>query len=51
MSLKETSVADGSRTAASMVLDGSTCQLALLLAKWGKSEHGEKSFQRLLGCS
>ena len=46
--LKETSVADGSRTAASMVLDGSDCQLARLMAKWGASDHGERCFQRLL---
>ena len=42
-------MADGSRSAASLVLDGSQCPLAKLLAKWGTSEHGERSFQRLLG--
>ena len=42
-------MADGSRTAASLVLDGSQCELARLMAKWGASEHGERSFQRSVG--
>ena len=48
--LKAISVAEGSRSAASAILDGSTCKLAALLAEWGNSEHGERSYERLLAC-
>ena len=49
--LQALTVADGCRDAAAMLLDGSTCPLAELMASWGKTEHGERSFQTYCTCT